>query len=280
VAHGVMTPHLDLAMAAALLAGVLAWAVKHEAATLVAWAISLQVKFVTALLAPAIVVGLAAAGVGRGPRRRELLWAVPAVGVVLALLWPRVWEPFVRHGMPRSLEMSSAAALLPNVITALQASELLVLTPAPDPLAVAKSLRWVVFVPFWLGGTVLCVLLARHRARELPHVLLEPLALLLLGYHVLFTVLVLPWHFITALCLCLVSASRAGVLAALLVTSSSVLVDVNHQWVWTYLWPHHRWVEWVLGLTQLTGPIIAMVVLLRAAWGQYRMGLDSAAPPA
>ena len=125
--------------------------------------------------------------------------------------------------------------------------------------------------------TALAVVLARKRRLELPFSLFEPLALLLLGYHALFTVWVLPWHFTTALCLCLLAASPRGLYAGLLVTASCILFHVNERWVWTYPWQDPRWISWILGISQQTGPILAMLVLLRGMWTESRVPAHTSA---
>jgi len=272
---GVMTPHLDLLMAAALAAGLLAWTRRREPIAVGLLSLSIGIKLITALLVPAALLSMGVAGLLRGRRGSVLIWTVAVSGTTSALLWSSVWQPFLQHGLRGSLEISSTTALLPNVITALQASRVLSMGPDLDPLAVTKSLRWFAFAPFWAAGTAMCVVLARRWSQRLPDPLFESLGLLLLGYHVLFTVWVLPWHFTTALCLCLLAASPRGITAGLLVTASGVLFHVNEGWVWDHPWQDPQWISWILGISMQMGPIVAAIVLLRAMWTQCHLGIDA-----
>lgn len=267
---GPMTPHLDLPMATALVAGLLAWGAKREAVAVVLLSLSVALKFITAMLGPAVLLSLVAAGPFRGPRRRNLVWAIVLTVAAFALLWPGVWHPFMQYGLQWSVEVTTTTALIPNVITVLQAGRLLPPEQDLDPVAVAKDLRWVTFGPIWAVGTVLTVLLARKQRRELPLSLFEPFALLLLTYHVLFTLAVLPWHFTTTLCLCLIAGSRLGRWAGALVTLGGMLFYANETWVWRELWPDQVLINWILGASLLTGPIVAMILLSCELWARYR----------
>jgi hypothetical protein len=278
--EGVMTPHLDLPMAAALLAAVVAWRERSEWDALITFTLSISAKLVTAMLAPAILVGLMAAGALRGPRGRVLLGTVAALALLTALLWPGVWGPFLDRGLRGSLDIVSGPAFLPNLVRALESVGMIAPAEARDAGAVAKSLRWLVFVPLWLAGTAACAVLAFRRPRHLPDVLVEPFALLLLAYHVAFTLWVLPWHFTTALVLCLVAPSRWGIAAGLLITLSVQLYNVNAQWVWSYLTSGDgRWLPWTLALSLMSGPVIGMSLLGWHTWLLIARPVGSSAPP-
>jgi hypothetical protein len=225
------------------------------------FALSVAVKFLTLLLVPALPLSLAAGGVFAGPRRRRVLGAVALTGLIAVLLWPGVWQPFLQHGLQEELEETTNTALLPNLILALQTLGLLPPEKLLDPWALAETVRWFVFTPFWIGMTWLCVAVAVRRRSELPLPLYEPLALLMLGYHLLFTLVVLPWHFTTALCLCLLAHSRPARFAGLLITISGVLHYIADRWVWVALPPDSLWIGWSLSLALLTGPLLGMLLL-------------------
>ena len=264
--EGVMTPHLDLPMAAALLAAVVAWRERSEWDALIGFALSVATKLITAVLAPAVLVGLLVAGVFRGPRRRAMLGTVLALGLVTTVMWPGVWGPFLERGLRWSLDIVSGPALFPNLVRALESAGLVAPVEGREPGAVAKTLRWLAFVPVWLAGTVACAVLARRRSREIPDMLLEAFAVLLLAYHLLFTLWVLPWHFTTALVLCLVAPSRWGITAGVLITVSVALYNINAQWVWNYLDGDGRWLSWTLALSLMSGPAFGMGLLARHVW--------------
>jgi hypothetical protein len=258
---GVMTPHPDLPMAVALLAALLAWTRRREAAAVLLFALSVAVKFLTLLLVPALPLSLVAAGVFSGARRGRVLGAIVAIGLVALLLWPGVGQPFLQHGLSQELNEATNTALLPNLILALQAWGLLPGEQVLDRWELAESVRWFVFTPFWVGGSWLCVAVAVRRRSELPLPLNEPLALLLLGYHLLFTLVVLPWHFTTALCLCLLAQSRPAQLSGLLITVSGVLHYIADRWVWLALPADSPWIGWSLSLALLSGPLMGMLLL-------------------
>jgi hypothetical protein len=83
----------------------------------------------------------------------------------------------------------------------------------------------------------------------------------MLGYHLLFTLVVLPWHFTTALCLCLLAQSRPAQLAGLLITVSGVLHYITDRWVWIALPAESPWIAWSLSFALLAGPLLGMVLL-------------------
>lgn len=273
--HGVMTPHLDLPMAVALLAGLWALGAKQEAAAIVLFAVSAATKLVTATLAPALLLALVAARGLWKPRARRTTATLGLTIVATELLWPSVWKPLSEHGLQRSLDIVSGPALIANVMSALDARGVLPEGAMANAAALQKLWRWVVFPPVWVGGTALCGLLAWKRPHLLPCSLFEALALLLVGYHALFTLWVLPWHFVTPLCLCLVAATRWGLAAGLLVTVSAVLYELNAQWVGSHAWPDPRWVGWIMSSTLLAGPLIAIPLLLR---GYLQIANASACP--
>lgn len=277
--EGVMTPHLDLPMAAALLGCLVAWLRQERWDALAGFALSVAVKFVTLVLAPAMVGALVAAGAIAPQRWRALLWPTVALAALAGALWPGVWQPFWQHGLPTSLGFVSPAALVPNVVRGLESAALLPPDSARDPVALARVWRWVLFVPLWSLGTLVCVYLARARPRALPVVLVEPLALILLGYHTLFTVWVQPWHFTAPLALCLIAGGRRALVAGLLITASGLAYTINAQWLpETVLRFNDRIPGWIQGASLLPGAIVAMALLGWSVWSYARSG--RAAPPA
>jgi hypothetical protein len=269
LADGVMTPHLDLPMAAALMAALLAWATWRDTDAVALFVLSIMVKLITVVVAPVVGFGLALtvwAGRTDGRRRRRLLilaGSLVATMLAMAALWPGVWKPFLDYGMKGSLDISANSALLANAISGAQATG--VLPSGIDPTQAAKQLRWPLFLPFWVLCSGIAAWVAWIHRRELPYALVGPMALIMLGYNLLFTVWLLPWHLIAALCLCLVGSSRTTRSAGVLVTASGILLYLNAQWAWDFGWEDPRAVGWVLGGSLVFGPIIALALLLASA---------------
>lgn len=260
---GVMTPHLDLPMAAAIMAALLAWASRREGDAIALFALSIAIKFITVVLAPLVGFGIAVGLLftGENRRRRALITvaSLAATALAMAALWPLAWKPFLDHGMQTSLEINSNSALIPNVISGLQAAGLL--SEAIAPVPEVKAFRWPLFLAFWTLATALGALVAWKRSRELPYALCPPLALIMLGYHLLFTIWFLPWHLLTALCVCLIGMDRTALLAAVLITVGGMLLYLNAQWVWVHPWSDLRAISWILSASLVSGPIVAALVL-------------------
>jgi len=258
---GIMTPHLDLPMAVALLGALLAWRHGRVALAILLLALSVGLKLVPMVLVPAILLGMAASGSFRGTAGRGGVVAALVTVALAALLWPVVWRPLLQHGLPMLLGLSSNAAFVLNVVTFLQTVGLAPSTL--DPEAIGLRARWFLYAPFWFWATARVVRRARQQSEDHPAHRYEMLALLLLGYHVLFTIAVGPWNFTTVLALCLLAGTRRGVVAGLLVTGSCILFWVNAQWVWDLLWEDLVRIGWILSFSLLIGPLLAMVLLPR-----------------
>jgi hypothetical protein len=265
LAEGPMTPHVDLPMAVAVLAGLLAWSTRREALALFLFALSAAVKLITGVLMPVVLFGIATSAVRavNGRRRRiALLTGVSvALAAALAVFWSAVWGPYLSHGFRESLTFSTKTALLPNLIAAFHAATGRPPVPQEEVRATARIWRWFAYWPLWADATVCCALLAWRRPRAVPHLIVEPLAALLLAFHVLFTTVVQPWHFTTALLLCLASPGRRAQMAALLITTSCLLYYAGG-WVWDHPWPDSRWIGWILGAILLSGPVAAGITLV------------------
>jgi hypothetical protein len=70
-----------------------------------------------------------------------------------------------------------------------------------------------------------------------------------------------PWHFITALLLCLAAAHPRARIAALLITGSGLLYHAGG-WIWDHPWPDPQWTGWMLSGVLLSGPVLASLVLV------------------
>jgi hypothetical protein len=280
LADSVMTPHLDLAMAALVLLAALAWMHRREAVALLLLGLSVGVKLITALLIPVALVGVVLCLRQRSWRGiRSTVIALCLLGIFVAALWPGVWDPLLENGVRKELDFDTIGALLPPLLAMLQSITPNWVLPEGDPWELAQFWRWALFVPFWLaaiGGSG--VLAWRLRAR-LPAVLLMPSAMVLLGYHVLFTMVVLPWHFITVICLSLASGTRVGRLSAAAITVSGLLYYLNDFWVWQVLADNYTARALVMVLTLLGGPSLALCLMAIHTWLQTRRARGSHSEP-
>jgi hypothetical protein len=262
LAESAMTPHLDLAMSTLLMLAVLSWMRRRESLAIIFLAASVAVKLLTAMLVPIALVGIGLTLWQRGwTGLRTAICVTVLVSAATLALWPAVWQPLLENGVHKELEERSDGALLPNVVTSLDDLGLIEAAGEEAPWTIARTWRWLLFVPFWLLVLVLGTAVSwRHRA-HLPQALFAPLALTMLGYHAFFSLVVLPWHFITALCLCLMAGSRAGRLAGVLITMSGMMFHVNDRWVWAFDWADPSSISRVLGLSLFSGPLLAVVIL-------------------
>jgi hypothetical protein len=276
LADSVMTPHLDLAMAALVLFAALAWMHRREAAALALLGLSVGIKLVTALLIPVALLGLAISLRQRRWRgARSTAIALVLLGIAVAALWPGVWDPLLENGVRKELDFDTIGALLPPLLASIQTITPGLIHPEEDPWELAQFWRWALFVPFWLAAVCLSGLLAWRMRARLPAVLFLPLAMVLLGYHVLFTMVVLPWHFITVICLSLASDSGIGRLSATAITVSGLLYYLNDFWVWQLLADDHTARTLVMVLTLLSGPTLALCLTAVHTWLQARHGHSS-----
>jgi hypothetical protein len=280
IADSAMTPHLDLVMAAMVLLAVLAWMHRREAMALLLLGLSVGVKLITALVIPVALLGLA---ISLRQRRwqgaRATVIALSLLGVVACALWPAVWGPLIENGVRKELDFDTIGALLPPLIAAIQTISPDWIRPVGDPWELAQTWRWTIFVPFWLVTIGCSAWLAWRMKTRLPAVLLLPLAMVLLGYHVLFTMVVLPWHFITVICLSVASGTRVGRLSAAAITVSGLLYYLNDFWVWRVLADQYEARTLVMVLTLLSGPTLALSLMLAHTWVQTRRARRSPIRP-
>jgi hypothetical protein len=280
LADSVMTPHLDLAMAALVLFAALAWMHRREGAALLLLGLSVGVKLITALLVPVALLGLAISLRQRRWRgARSMAVALALLGLSVAALWPGVWDPLLENGVRKELDFDTIGALLPPLLATIQTIMPGLIPPEEDPWELAQLWRWVLFVPFWLAAIFLSGLLAWRMRQRLPSVLFLPLAMVLLGYHLIFTMVVLPWHFITVVCLSLASDSRVGRLSAAAITVSGLLYYLNDFWVWRLLADDHTARTLVMVLTLLSGPSLALCLMAAHTWFQARRDRGSYSAP-
>jgi hypothetical protein len=271
LADSVMTPHLDLAMATLVLLAALAWMRRREAVALLLLGLSIGVKLITALLIPVALLGVALSLRQRSWRgARSTCIALGLLGISVAALWPGVWDPLLENGVHKELSFDTIGALLPPLLATMQSITPNWLVPEEDPWELAQIWRWVLFVPFWLAAIGCSGLLAWRLRARLPAVLLLPSAMVLLGYHVLFTMVVLPWHFITVICLSLASATRVGRLSAAAITVSGVLYYLNDFWVWRFFAEDYPARTFVMVMTLLSGPSLALLLIAVHTWLQTR----------
>jgi hypothetical protein len=94
--------------------------------------------------------------------------------------------------------------------------------------------------------------------------------MVLLGYHVLFTMVVLPWHFITVICLSLASSTRVGRLSAAAITVSGLLYYLNDFWIWQVFADNYPARALVMVMTLLGGPSLALCLMAIHTWLQTR----------
>jgi hypothetical protein len=244
--------------------------------------LSIGVKLITALLIPVALLGLAISlrqRNWRGARSTAVVLAL--LGVSAAALWPGVWDPLLENGVRKELNFDTIGALLPPLLATLQPITPDWMLPSEeDPWELAQFWRWALFVPFWLTAIGFSGVLAWRMHARLPAVLFLPSAMVLLGYHVLFTTVVLPWHFITAICLSLASGARVGRFSAAAITASGLLYYLNDFWVWRFLADDYPARTLVMVLTLLSGPCLALGLMAVHLWLQSRraQGLPSEPP--
>jgi hypothetical protein len=263
LADSVMTPHLDLAMAVLVLLGALAWMHRREATAMLFLALSVGVKLVTALIVPIALLGIAISlrrRRWRGARSTAVILGV--LGVLTAALWPDVWEPLLENGVRKELDFDTIGAMLPPLVATIQTFGPGWVRPDEDPWEVAQIWRWTIFIPFWISSVACSGWLAWRMSHRLPAALFLPLAMVLLGYHMLFAMVVLPWHFITAICLSLASGTRVGRFSAAMITVSGLLYHLNDRWVWFVFGDQYVARTLVMVTTLLTGPALAMCLML------------------
>jgi len=271
LAESVMTPHLDLAMAVLVLFAGLAWMHRREAAATLLLGLSVGVKLVTALLIPVALLGIAISlRRQRWKGARSTMVILVILGLLTAGLWPGVWEPLLDNGIRKELDFDSIGALLPPLISTIQTFGPGLIHPSEDPWELAQVWRWTLFVPFWLASVVCSGWIAWRMSHRLPAALFLPLAMVMLGYHVLFTMVVLPWHFITAICLSLASGTRVGRVSAAMITVSGLLYHLNDRWVWFALEDQFVARTLVMVITLLMGPALALCLMLAHTWMQIR----------
>ncbi len=271
LAESVMTPHLDLAMAALVLLGALAWMHRREATAMLLLGLSVGVKLVTALIIPIALLGIALSLRQRrwkGARSTTVILVI--LGVLTAALWPDVWEPLLENGVRKELDFDTVGALLPPLVATIQAFGPGWVHPDEDPWEVAQIWRWSIFIPFWIAAVACSGWIAWRMSHRLPAALFLPLATVLLGYHMLFTMVVLPWHFITAICLSLASGTRVGRFSAAMITVSGLLYHLNDRWVWFVFEDQYVARTLVMVTTLLTGPALALCLMLAHTWVQAR----------
>jgi hypothetical protein len=81
---------------------------------------------------------------------------------------------------------------------------------------------------------------------------------------------VLPWHFITAICLSLASGTRVGRFSAAMITVSGLLYHLNDRWVWFVFGDQYVARTLLMVTTLLTGPALALCLMLAHTLVQAR----------